>query len=164
MSNIEKVIIPLVDENIRTIDLTSAAGFIDSFTSDPDKPSGEKELFLVYDDSKRNDFTKDRAIRFSKSMKIKRMYIKYVNTRPYLVYSFWVDPEVKKLYSGILTLNTVQKSKILQFWGPLDTTVDKVLSNPVLTMEVNHSMPLADYRESPFTKTGFTVNNKGTAS
>lgn len=164
MSVFEKTIIPLIDENIRTIDLTSAAGFVDSFTLDPDKPSGEKELFLVYDDSKRNDFTKDRAIRFSKSMRIKRTYIKYVNTKPYLVYSFWVDPEVKKLYSGILTLNTVQKSKILQFWGPLDTTVDKVLTNPILTTEVSHTMPLADYRESPFEKAGFTVTNKGTAS
>lgn len=164
MSAFEKITIPLIDENIKTIDLTSAAGFIDSFTLDPDKPSGEKELFLVYDDSKRNDFTIDRARRFDKSMRIKRAYIKYVNNKPYLVYSFWVDPEVKKLYSGILTLNTVQKSKILQFWGPLDTTVDKVLTNPVLTTEVSHTMPLADYRESPFEKAGFTINNKGTAS
>lgn len=164
MSAFEKITIPLIDENIKTIDLTSAAGFIDSFTLDPDKPSGEKELFLVYDDSKRNDFTIDRARRFDKSMRIKRTYIKYVNNKPYLVYSFWVDPEVKKLYSGILTLNTVQKSKILQFWGPLDTTVDKVLANTVLTTEVSHTMPLADYRESPFEKEGLTVNNKGTAS
>lgn len=55
MSTFEKTIIPMIDENIKLIDLTSAAGFIDSFTLDPDNPSGEKELFLVYDDSKRND-------------------------------------------------------------------------------------------------------------
>jgi len=164
MSTFEKTIIPLIDENIKLIDLTSAAGFIDSFTLDPDNPSGEKELFLVYDDSKRNDFTRDRAIRFSKSMRIKRTYIKYVNTKPYLIYSFWVGPDVKKLYSGILTLTTVQKSKILQFWGPLDTTVDKVLTNTVLTTEISHSMPLSDYCGSPFENTGFTINNKGTAS
>lgn len=164
MSTFEKITIPLIDDNIRTIDLTSAAGFVDSFTLDPDRPSGEKELFLVYDDSKRNDFTIDRARRFDKSMRIKRMYIKYIDNKPYLVYSFWVNPEVKKLYNGILTLNTVQKSKILQFWGPLDTTVDKVLANPILTTEVSHAMPLSDYRENPFEKIGVTVTNKGTAS
>lgn len=164
MSIFEKTIIPLIDENIRTIDLTSAAGFIDCFTIDPDSPSGEKELFLVYDDTKRNDFTKDRAIRFSKSMRIKRTYIKYVNNIPYLIYSFWVTPEVKKLYNGVITLNTSQKSKILQFWGPLDTLVDKVLTNSVLTTSVEHIMPLADYQEDPFTVAGLMINKKGTAS
>jgi len=164
MSVFEKIIIPLIDNSIRLIDLTSAAGFIDSFTLDPDRPSGESELFLVYDDSKRNKYTIDRAIRFSKSTKIKRTYIKYVNNVPYLIYSFWVNPEVKKLYNGVLTLNTVQKSRILQFWGPFDSTVDTVLTNSVLTTDIGHTMPLEDYRDEPFDYDGLMIKTKGTAS
>ena len=150
MTIFEKIIIPLVDECIMSIDLTDAAGFIDSYTEDPDKPSGEKELFLVYDDSKRNNFTEDRARRFAKSPMVKKTYIKYVNGVPYLVYSFWIKPEVKKLYNGILTLSTEQKSKILQFWTILDSIVDTVMTNPVLSLSVGHSMPLEDYREDMF--------------
>jgi hypothetical protein len=97
-------------------------------------------------------------------MRIKRTYIKYVNNVPYLIYSFWVTPEVKKLYNGVITLNTSQKSKILQFWGPLDTLVDKVLTNSVLTTSVEHIMPLADYQEDPFTVAGLMIKKKGTAS
>lgn len=164
MSIFEKITIPLIDNTIKTIDLTSAAGFVNSFTFDPDKPSGEKELYLMYDESKRNDFTIDRARRFEKSMCIKRTYIKYINNKPYTIYSFWIGPEVKPLYSGILTLSTVQKSKILQFWGPLDDTVDKVMTNPVLTMETGHAMPLSDHRDNPFEKTGFTIKKKETVS
>ena len=37
------------------MDLTESSGFIDSYTSDPDRPSGEKEIFLVYDDRVRNE-------------------------------------------------------------------------------------------------------------
>lgn len=164
MSAFEKTIIPLIDENIRTIDLTSAAGFIDSFTKDPDKPSGDVELFLVYDDTKRNDFVTDRMRRFEKSKYIKRSYVKYVNNNPYFIYSFYIKPEVKKLYSGIMSLNTVQKAQILQFWGPFDTTVNSLLSNQALVFDTEHLMPLEDYRESPFEKKGLTVTKKGTAS
>ena len=48
MSKFEETIIPLIDENIWTIDLTSTAGFVDSYTKDPDRPNGEPELFLMY--------------------------------------------------------------------------------------------------------------------
>ena len=147
MTDFEKIIIPLVDDNIKSIDLTSVAGFIDSFTSDPDNPSGEKELFLVYNDRIRNNYTIDRARRFENSPYIKRKYVKYVNGIPYYVYSFWIKPDIKKLYNGIVCLSTVQKSKILQFWSLFNSIVDKVMANSVLVTDVGHPMPLSDYRE-----------------
>lgn len=161
MSKFEKTIIPLIDNCIKGIDLTAVAGFVDSFTADPDKPCGESELFLVYDDTKRNDFVSDRMRRFENSMSVKRTYVKYVNNVPYYVYSFWVKPEVKKLYSGVLSLNTVQKARILQFWGPFDNTVNELMTNQVSLFDVEHNMPLSDYRESPFERLGLTITKKG---
>lgn len=163
MSKFEKTIIPLIDECIKTVDLTAAAGFIDSYTEDPDNPNGDAELFLVYDDTVRNDFVSDRMRRFESSMNIKRTYVKYVDNVPYYIYSFWVKPEVKKLYNGILSLNTVQKARILQFWGPFDSTVDELMMNQVSLFDVEHNMPLEDYRESQFERTGLTINKKGMA-
>ena len=164
MSTFEKIIIPLVDSNIRIIDLTSCCGFIDSYISDPDKPSGECELFLVFDDNIRNNFVTDRMLRYEQSPNIKRTYVKYVNNTPFYVYSFWIKPEIKKLYNGIVVLNTSQKAQILQFWGPLDSIVDKVFGNQVQTLDIEHPMPLQDY-QSPFPiKCGFKIKRKGTAS
>lgn len=148
MSTFEKSIIPLIDDSILSIDLTPAAGFIDSYTADPDKPGDAGELFLVYDDTKRNDFVSDRMRRFEKSPYIKRTYVKYVNNTPYYIYSFWVKPEVKQKYNGVVTFTTGQKARILQFWGPFDGIVDEVFSNQVLVLDTEHAMPLADYNGS----------------
>lgn len=164
MSKFEKTIIPLISDSIKTIDLTSAAGFIDSFTSDPDKPSGEKELYLMYDAEKRNDFTIDRARRFDKSLCIKRSYIKYVDNKAYLIYSFWIKPDIKKLYNGVLSLNTNQKYRILQFWGPFDSFVDSIMNTLVIATDVKHDMPLSDYSGSMFENTGLTIIKKETVS
>ncbi len=164
MTNFEKIVVPLIDENIRSIDLTSAAGFIDSYTYDPDNPTGSYEFYLVYDDSVRNEFSKDRAIRFEKSKNIKKIYIKYVNGKPCCIYSFWVRPEVKKLYNGIITLTTAQKLSVLQFWTVLDSVANLIMSNQVVTLDVTHDMPLEDYREDAFSETGLTIYKKETVS
>ena len=147
MTLFEKVIIPLVDENIRVGDFTSVVGFVDSYTVDPDKPNGECELFLVFDDRVRNEYSIERARRYALSTKIKRTYVKYVNGVPYLIYSFWVNSKVKKLYNGIITLDVEQKASILQFWGTFDSDVKAVMSNEVLTTVVTHAMPLEDYND-----------------
>lgn len=160
MSKFEKIIVSLIDENIKAIDLTSTAGFIDSFTNDPDKPTSEKEFFLVYDDRVRNDYSKDRAIRFSKSTKIKRTYIKYVNSIPYLVYSFWVNKDIQKHYSGVISLSTKEKIKLLQFWSPFDSIVDTVMSNSCLTTKVTHNIPLSDFN-GDLDICGFNIQKKG---
>lgn len=164
MSRFEKIIVPLIDDCIRSIDLTDAAGFIDSYTYDPDNPSGEKEFFLVYDDSKRNDFTRDRAIRFEMSRNIKKKYVKYVNGTPYFIYSFWVKPEIQKLYNGVLCLNTKQKCSILQFWSIFDDIVNYVMSKQVISTSVEHDMPLADYNEDSLNSEPFIVYKKGAVS
>lgn len=164
MSTFEKIIVSFIDDNINESDLMPSAGFIDSYISDPDSPSGSKEFFLVYDDRVRTKDSIRRARKFEKSRNIKRKYIKYVDGVPYYVYSFWVKPEISKLYNGVVTLSAEQKSKILQFWTVFDSIADTVLSNQVLTLSVAHAMPLADYREDAFDISAFTINKKGAVS
>lgn len=145
MTKFEKTIIPLVSNDIRPADLTGNAGFIDSFISDPDRPSGEKELFLVYNDNYRSEYTQDRARRFAFSKDVKRTYIKYVNGIPYYVYSFWIRPTVKKMYDGVIILSTEQKQKIINFWSVFDDISTTILNQQCLTFSIEHKMPLADY-------------------
>lgn len=162
MSKFEKIIIPLVDDCFKMIDFTDVAGFIDSYTQDPDKPAEPCELFLVYDDNKHNEYTIDREIRFGSSKYLKRTYIKRVNNKPYLVYSFYIKPELKQFYSyGVISLSTSQKLRFLQFWTDLDSMTDFVMSNQCIHTQVRHPMPLEDIE---ITMEGITIQKKGEVS
>lgn len=162
MSKFEKLIVPLVDDCISPIDLTSVCGFIDSYTVDKDNPSSEKEFYLVYDSDVNNKWTSDRARRFSMSRNLKRKYIKYVNNKPLLVYLFWVNPSLQKYYNGILAFNYEQKEKLLKFWGFGDDAMKAMLNNSVIHTTVEHSIPLEDYRESfsDYLNEGLIINKK----
>lgn len=130
----------------KTIDFTEACGFIDCYTTDPDRPSASNEFFIVYDDTIRNEFSIERARRFDKSPFLKRTYIKYVKGRPYLVYSFWVKPEIGKLYKGVQNITSEQKVNVINFWGPFDREFSGFLAgNSTIGVDWKHDMPIADY-------------------
>ena len=146
MSNFEKIIIPLLSGDFKTTDFAECSGFIDCYTFDPDRPTAANEFFIAYNDKVRNEFSIERARRFDKSPLLKRTYIKYVNGDPYLVYSFWVKPEVGKLYRGIQNITASQKVNVMNFWGPFDKQFSEFLiGNPVIGVEWKHDMPIADY-------------------
>lgn len=159
MSRFEKIIIPFVDNTIKPEDFTKDAGFIDVYTSDPDKPSGDKEIFIVYDDRVRTKQSIDRARRFWYGGCVKRRYIKYVDSVPYMIYSFWVNPTTNGLYKKVIHLTPEQKIQILQFWGASDPIVSDVLSLPMLYVDIEDPMPIADYVPNTFAgQTGLTVD------
>ena len=150
MSNFEKLLVPLIWDGFKSIDFTKAAGFIDCYTSDPDKPSLMDEFFIVYDDTVRNEWSEDVAIRFDKSPYLKRKYVKYVDGTPYFVYSFWIKPELKKLYTNVQTITASQKVDVLMFWGPFDKRFSEFLvGNSAIGVDWKHEMPLADYNADP---------------
>lgn len=164
MSQIEKLLIPLVDQNIKPIDLSGACGFIDSYTSDPDRPTGEKLLYLVYDDKIRNDYVAKRAYRFESAKTLKHKYIKLVDNKPYMVYVFWIKPDIKLSEKGIITLTSNQKVSVLQFWGFPDELVKLLIDDSSIAGEYIHSMPLADYYPEFYVEEGFTIQKGGAAS
>lgn len=164
MSRLEKLIIPLLDSNITSMDVTSAAGFIDSYTFDPDRPSGEKEIFLVYDDRVRNDTVTQRAIRLDSSKSLKRKYVKLVNNIPYYVYVFWITPGIKVSDKGIINLSSEQKISVLQFWNFQKDLLDYLVGDSSYVEEYTHQMPLADYYPEEYEQFGLNVPKKGAAS
>lgn len=146
------------------MDLTSAAGFIDSYTYDPDKPSGEKVLFLVYDDRVRNDYVTQRAKRFDSSSTLKRKYIKLVNHVPYYIYVFWIKPTIKISEKGTFDLTSHQKISVLQFWGFPDDLVELLVEDSTILGEYKHDIPLADYYPDEYVEEGFSIEKKGATS
>ena len=147
MSKLEKILIPFIIDDIKPVDLTLSAGFIDSFTYDPDHPTGENEFFLVYDDTVRNKFVQERALRLESSKNLKRRYVKIVNNKPYYIYSFWVPPTCKSFYKGKVSLTTSNKLLLLHFWGEFDSLIEDIMNKSTIKVDVNHNIPLETYPE-----------------
>ena len=51
MSQFEKIIIPLIEPKLKPIDFTDKTGFIGCYTFDPDRPSFDKEFFIVFNNN-----------------------------------------------------------------------------------------------------------------
>ena len=164
MSQIEKLLIPLVDEKITPMDLSGAAGFIDSYTLDPDNPTGELLLYLVYDAKLRNDYVTKRVSHFDSAKTLKRKYIKMVDNKPLMVYVFWIKPSIKVSSQGLITLTSSQKVSVLQFWGFPDELVKLLVSDSTIAGVYTHDMPLADYYPEFYVEEGLSIPKKGAAS
>lgn len=162
MSTFEKLVIPFIEGDISTVDISPASGFIDSYTSDPDKPSGDKEIFLVYDDRIRNEHVTKRAVSFDKSRSLKRKYVKVVNNIPYYVYVFCIKPGLKASTNGIVTLTGEEKVSVLQFWNFPKDLVKLLVSDSSIATTFTHKMPLADYPED--LETGITIQKEEASS
>lgn len=147
MTNFEKILLPLVVKNISKEDICPESGFIDTYTVDVDRPSWQNEFFIVYNDFIRSEKSINRARKFENSGNLKRVYVKCINNKPCIVYSFWIDHTLKRLYDGVFILNAKQKFKVAQFWGASDEIFDIVLGSTVQST-VEHKMPLADYQKS----------------
>lgn len=147
MTNFEKILLPLVVKNISKEDICPESGFIDTYTVDVDRPSWQNEFFIVYNDFIRSEKSINRARKFENSGNLKRVYVKCINNKPCIVYSFWIDRTLKKLYDDTFILNAKQKFKVAQFWGASDEIFDIVLNRTVQS-SVEHKMPLADYQKS----------------
>ena len=163
MSKFEKLVIPFIEGEINQIDLTLAAGFIDSYTSDPDRPSGEKELFLVYDDRVRNDNVTKRAYHLDSSRSLKRKYIKIVNNIPYYIYVFTIKPRILS-DSGIVHLTGEDKISVLQFWNFPKDLINELVGDSAILTEFSHEMPLQDYYPDHYVEDGVTIPKKGAVS
>lgn len=145
MSMFEKIILPLVDDNISFGDVAPYSGFVDSYTADPDKPCGENVLYLTYDDTIRTEQSKKCATRIESLSTVKHTYVKVVNNKPIMVYKLYIKPEIKKLFNGIIELTPKQVSRIFEFWGYNSDVATYICENKRKSLCVEHNMPLEDY-------------------
>lgn len=150
MTILEKIVIPLIDENLNIGDISPNSGLIDSYTSDPDKPFLEEGIFLVYDDTLRTEDTKKAASKLNSLSSLRYTYVKYVENKPYFVYNFYPTTEWKKLLTGHIVLTPKQTKRIIEFWGELSEVSDYICSNKNKYITPNHPMPLEDYMPSMF--------------
>lgn len=162
MSTFEKLMIPFIEGNVNNTDFSPAAGFIDSYTFDPDKPSGEKELFLVYDDRLRNNSVTERAVHLDKSRSLKRKYVKMVNGIPYYIYVFMIKPGIFK--NGVVHLSAEEKISVLQFWNFPKQLISELVGDSAILVESHHKMPLQDYYPDFYGEDGISIPKKGAAS
>lgn len=134
-----------MDESLAFGDISPTSGFVDSYTSDPDRPCSENVVYLTYDDSIRTDDTKRRAARLDKSKHVKYTYVKMIDNKPIMVYKFYIKPEIKKLFSGNVVLTPEQVTRIFEFWGFTSDVSEYLCSNKNKYLGVEHNMPLEDY-------------------
>ena len=161
MSTFEKLTIPFIEGEINSMDFTSIAGFVDSYTSDPDHPNGENELFLVYDDRVRNDYVTRRAKHLDSSRSLKRKYVKIVKGIPYCVYVFIVKPGIFK--NNLVHLSGEDKILVLQFWNFPKDLIGILVEDSTILVDVSHQMPLQDYYSDVYEEEGLTIK-KGAVS
>lgn len=154
MTDFEKIIISLLGEHFKKEDFNKDYGFIDTFTVDRDKPTGCNEFFIAIDDRIRNKNSIDIARRYNNSPNLKKKYIKTINGIPYYVYSYWIGPILNKLFKDGIVLSPAQKEKIITFWGFKDDISQKILTSPILSLNIIHNMPLSDYIPPTYTNKG----------
>lgn len=150
MSLFEKIIIPFIAPELKKLDFTNSVGFKDCYTYDPDNPTGSNEFYIMFDSSVYNEYTIDLSRRLASSFSVKKMYNKVIDSKSYVIYSFFVNPEVSKFYNRLVSLSFDQKNRYVDFWGKLDEDKDTVTENSILALDKKHSMPLAEFVPPPW--------------
>lgn len=144
MSKFAKVVMPLITNDIKLDDFSDESGFVNVYTSDPDRPGDYRSIYFVVNDDVRNALSIDRARRFVKSPNIKGTYVKRCNNIPYMVYMFNLTPSTYKMKDGVISPTFDEKARILQFWGITSDVGRLLLCNNTLSVETDYAMPLAD--------------------
>ena len=92
-----------------------------------------------------NEYTVQLARKLAKSENVKKIYVKIIDNIPHTVYSFFVIPEIKSFYKGVLHLSFKQKTKYINFWSEFDKNANTVTSNTTLVLDIDNTIPAADY-------------------
>lgn len=148
MSRFDKILVALIDTNSKNIDFTDITGFLGCYTQDPDHPNYTDEFFMLFDENIHNDYTEEMHSRLQQSKMLKRWYTKRINNIPYCVYSFWLSPEVRKMFKDkVVYLNFDQKQIVQNYWSKFDKDVEDIVNSVLITVPIE-DMPLEDYTAS----------------
>lgn len=147
MSNLMKIAIPLLNENLTLQDIQKQSGFVDAYFEDINKPALDSHLFLMYDaDTKGNDFAnclyklKNLDNRYSNR-------VAYIKNKPYYVYTFTINNVIRRLRDGNIILNPAQKQRVLEFWNHKDGWITNNILLGTMYEHPNASiLPEEDYR------------------
>lgn len=161
MSQLETLIIPLIDSSLTKKDFSKESGFVGLYTRDKDNPI-EGYIYLLYDFSKRTEQMNKTYVKLSYLKSLRKSFIRYINGVAHDVFCFVVPDSYKTLYHGLTYLTGGQKLDVIKFWESIDVTRMVLDLNPI-QIEYMYEMPPNDYQPSiyeVFKKYGIK-NNKG---
>lgn len=144
MSNITKVIIPLVDEQLCLEDFSENEGFEGIYYEDINRPYLDNHVFIMYN---WNDKKSTKV--FYKFKNLKSFYgykIIYLNKVPHIVYTFTSNSLVNRLKKGTAILRDINKLRILQFWQFKDAWIGiNVMRGTITSDPPQDIVPEEDY-------------------
>lgn len=147
-----KLIVPLLDNNIKQEDLTPEAGFVDAYVFDKNRPYIEDCIFLVYDLSIVNKHTGAREHRFYYCKNIYNTKVAQINGKAYKIVAFkMIGKDVKDLYNGFKPKDYNNVMRILGFWRGYDDDVNKtmLINKPGRISLDWKTIPEYDYQPGP---------------
>lgn len=150
MSLNDKLIIPLINDNITASDISTEAGFVNIFYTDVNRPYLDNNIFLLY----LNDVdTKESSDRMSKFITFDNLYARYfikIKGVSLTLYVFTINNiAIKKLKCNSRMFTKKDILRILSFWNFKDEDINDFTINQsnVSTFQpfCNKSVPEEDY-------------------
>ena len=151
MSNLMKLAIPLLNDELTKEDFDKESGFVDAFFEDINKPACCNHIFLMYD---LHSGGKNVAACNDKMFNLKNRYgyrTAYIDKKPYAIISCTANKTIRELREGSIMLSLNQKKKILDFWGSTEPWVtNNLLAGVMFSKPTKSSVPEEDYHPEAF--------------
>ena len=145
MSIFEKILIVLLNCGLIREDFSKDAGFVDCFTTDPDRPCGYHCLYLMYDGRKHTDESIRVHRKLNKHRNVIQQYTRLVDNNAYYIYKLYIPKTIKKGLDLPFSLTDDEKDEVNKFWGDNDTRYHMYNCRSFVP-DWNHSAPLDNRR------------------
>ncbi len=143
MTDFDKVVIPLLDENILPSDIDEQ--FVGCFTEDLDHPADLPIVYMLFKCDKVTQNSISRTNRIEKCNSLHSSKLKMIDGTSCVAYGFILTGKKKSLITGNCDLDLKDCLKIASFWGYNDNIVNTINHMPCILI-VNKEMPLEDFQ------------------
>ena len=143
MTDFDKVVIPLLDENILPSDIDEQ--FVGCFTEDLDHPTDIPVIHMLFKCDKVTQNSINRINRIEKCKNLHTTRYKMIDSTNCVAYGFVLTGKRKSLITGNCDLDLKDCLKIASFWGYNDNIINVINHMPCVLM-VNKEMPLEDFQ------------------
>ncbi len=143
MTDFDKVVIPLLDENILPSDIDEQ--FVGCFTEDLDHPTDLPIVYMLFKCDKVTQNSISRTNRIEKCNNLHSSKLKMIDGTSCVAYGFILTGKKKSLITGNCDLDLKDCLKIASFWGYNDNIVNTINHMPCILI-VNKEMPLEDFQ------------------
>ena len=153
MSQILKLIIPLLDDYLTLADISKECGFVNAFYYNKNKPFLDNHTFLMYDlkNTSKEAYEREKRLRNCKNIFSKEII--QIKGNYYLLYTFCnVNPDIKECQKGYIPKHKENSIKILKFWNNTDEFINNMIQIvcPKRAYLEFESVPEVDYQNEGF--------------